>query len=129
MLNERRIAKIDNCIRRKYLNSVERKLFVIGGIATIVIGTILSLGYSILDGHDSFSIKLILNSLEVGVSCGLLVGICLALGHNIFRQQIRTQFADNDSYVSFEKRTLDNMLDKGTIDKEEYNYFLHLRNK
>ena len=115
MLNERRIARIDNCIRRRYLNSVERRLFVIGGLVTIVLATILSLGYSIFDGHDAFDIKLILNSLEVGISCGLLVGICLALGHNIFRQQIRTQFADNDSYVSFEKRTLDNIDRKSVV--------------
>lgn len=129
MLNERRLAKIDNCIRRKYLNSVEKKLFILCGLATTVIGTVVTLGYSIYDGHGAFDLKLLLNSLESGISFGLLVGVCSALGHNIFRQQIRTQFADKDSYVSFEKITLDKMLDKGTIDKEEYSYFLRLRDK
>ncbi|GAA0101515.1 hypothetical protein UT300012_22300 [Paraclostridium bifermentans] len=129
MLNERRIVKIDNRIRRKYLNSVERKLFIIGGLATVVLGTIASLGYSIYDGKATFDLKLILNSLETGVSFGLLVGVCLAIGHNIFRQQIRTQFADTDSYVDFENKTLEDMLDKGTIDDEEYDYFLDLRDR
>lgn len=127
MIDKRRILKIDNVIRRKYLNGIERKLFVFGGLIVTLILALGSVGYSVIGDGEAFSLQLMYNSLQTGLALGLVAGMLLALGHNIFRQQIRTQFSNDHKYVNFERQALGNMKAKGTINKEEYEYFVNLR--
>lgn len=128
-MNKRRLAIIENYIKRKYQTKVSRNTFkwLIGRLfGVITVGCFL---YIIFTGKSEGILNTILDTLQVGIFSSVMLSWIITVLRDVAQNYTHKHLESEHSYLEFEKEELERMINSGKITKEEYSIYFMLRSK